>query len=217
MSATRSPSVTALIERVRTAVRAQPASSHEPLSAEGARCVDASTSDLAALFASRAQAVGMRVTRVKDSELEGTLMTMLAAIPANANAIVSGIRDHALAERIARLLPAVKPPVSADALFDAAIGITDVDCAIAESGSLVINTNGRMRNVWITPPTHIALVRTTQILADLVDLFASRADTLDAASTTIITGPSKTADIEGVLVTGVHGPGVVEIVLIESA
>ena len=101
-----------------------------------------------------------------------------------------------------------------DILFDCEVGITDVDCAIAESGSLVVSTNGRIRNAWITPPIHIAIVRASQILPDLVDLFESRPDALDAASTTVITGPSKTADIEGVLVTGVHGPAAVEVVLI---
>jgi len=66
---------------------------------------------------------------------------------------------------------------------------------------------------------HIAVVRAAQVLADLVDLFELRPDTLDAASTTIITGPSKTADIGGVLVMGVlvmgvHGSVEVEIVLV---
>jgi L-lactate utilization protein LutC len=71
---------------------------------------------------------------------------------------------------------------------------------------------------------HIAVVRASQVVADLVDQFELRPDTLDAASTTIITGPSKTADIEGllvmgvlvmgVLVMGVHGPAEVEIVLV---
>ena len=93
--------------------------------------------------------------------------------------------------------------------------VTDVDAAIAESGSIVVSTSGRIRNAWITPPIHIAIVRASQVVADLVDLFESRADALDAASTTVITGPSKTADIEGVLVTGVHGPAAVEIVLVD--
>ncbi|MFZ9882430.1 MAG: LUD domain-containing protein, partial [Phycisphaerales bacterium] len=102
-----------------------------------------------------------------------------------------------------------------DLLFDCEVGITDVDAAIAESGSLVVSTNGRIRNAWVTPPIHIAIVRAAQVLADLVDLFELRPDAIDAASTTIITGPSKTADIEGVLVTGVHGPAAVEIVLVD--
>ena len=102
----------------------------------------------------------------------------------------------------------------ADGLFDCDVGITDVDCAIADSGSLVISTIGRMRNAWITPPIHLAIVFESQILADLVDLFERRNECTTAASTTIITGPSKTADIEGVLVTGVHGPAYVEIVLV---
>jgi L-lactate utilization protein LutB len=58
-----------------------------------------------------------------------------------------------------------------DMLFDCDVGITDVDAAIAESGLIVVSTNGRIRNAWVTPPIHIAIVRASQILPDLVDVF----------------------------------------------
>ena len=167
--------------------------------------------DLASLFAAKAQSVGMRVTRVTDAQLNATLAKLLES---RAMTVVA-MRDPSLAARANAAAGArLAPNNNDDLLFDCEVGITDVDCAIAESGSLVISTNGRIRNAWVTPPIHIAVVRAAQVLADLVDLFELRPDTLDAASTTIITGPSKTADIEGVLVTGVHGPAEVEIVLV---
>ena len=153
----------------------------------------------------------MRVTRISDAELDATLAKLLE----NRGKTVVAVRDPALSARAANAAGArLAPNDNDDLLFDCEVGITDVDCAIAESGSLVVSTSGRIRNAWITPPIHIAIVRAGEILPDLVDLFESRPDALDAASTTIITGPSKTADIEGVLVTGVHGPAAVEIVLV---
>ena len=155
------------------------------------------------------------MTRTTDAGLE----TVLAKLLESRGKTVVAIRDAALAARATAaagaLLPANDDPdLLADLLFDCEVCITYVDCAIAESGSLVVSTNGRLRNAWITPPIHIAIVRAAHILPDLVDLLESRPDAIDAASTTIITGPSKTADIEGVLVTGVHGPAAVEIVLV---
>jgi L-lactate dehydrogenase complex protein LldG len=195
----------------------------------------AGLSELTELFATKAAAVGMRVTRCDhDAGLDATLTKLLE----NRGKTVVAVRDAALAARATTAVGAARahlaPNDNDDILFDCEIGITDVDAAIAESGSLVVSTNGRIRNAWITPPIHIAIVRASQIIPDLVDLFeprpnasrhdashhdashhgASHPDALDAASTTIITGPSKTADIEGVLVTGVHGPAVVEIVLV---
>lgn len=204
--------VNALLVRVRDAVRARPVSTPKAPSQLVARRIARDSRGLAEMFASRARSAGMRVTHVSESKLPETLCAILA----EHSKIFVAVRDeafHAIANAASR--DRVVECRSADAIFDCEVGVTDVDCAIAESGSIVISTNGRIRNAWITPPTHIALVRVAQILPDLVDLFESRSDALDAASTTIITGPSKTADIEGVLVTGVHGPGVVEIVLID--
>ena len=210
----RSASVDALLARVRDAVRAQPVTVREVPSHAMVRRVARDSANLADLFATKAATVGMRVTRTDDTGLDAALTQLLE----RRGKTVVAVRDALLTTRATTAVNAAGARLAAndndDLLFDCEVGITDVDCAIAESGSLVISTNGRIRNAWITPPIHIAIVRADQILPDLVDLFELRADTINAASTTIITGPSKTADIEGVLVTGVHGPAAVEIVLV---
>lgn len=207
----RSPAVEALLARVRAAVHAQPVSVAEVPAHTVVRRIARDATNLAELFAAKAQAVGMRVTRTDDAGLDAALAKLLEL----RGKTVVAVRDAALAARASAAAGArLAPNDDADLLFDCEVGVTDVDCAIAESGSIVVSTNGRIRNAWVTPPIHIAIVREGQILGDLVDLFESRPDALDAASTTIITGPSKTADIEGVLVTGVHGPAAVEIVLV---
>ena len=66
---------------------------------------------------------------------------------------------------------------------------------------------------------HVVLVRRGQVLASLDDLFAIRrlqfVEERMPAYTNLISGPSRTADIEHTLVTGVHGPGDVHMILME--
>jgi L-lactate dehydrogenase complex protein LldG len=73
------------------------------------------------------------------------------------------------------------------------------------------------RSVGLLPPVHIAVAQRRQLLPDLFDLFAaySANGTLPSLPSclSVITGPSKTGDIELRLVTGVHGPGEVHVVL----
>jgi L-lactate dehydrogenase complex protein LldG len=207
----RSPAVDALLARVRDAVRAQPVTVAEVPDHAVVRRVPRDAAELANLFVAKAQAVGMRVTRTDDAGLDAALSKLLES----RGKTVVAVHDAALASRATAAAGArLVPNDDDDILFDCEVGVTDVDCAIAESGSLVVSTNGRIRNAWITPPIHIAIVRAAQVVADLVDLFELCPEAIDAASTTIITGPSKTADIEGVLVTGVHGPAAVEIVFV---
>jgi L-lactate utilization protein LutC len=99
------------------------------------------------------------------------------------------------------------------------IGITGVDYAIAETGSCVlIPSSGVSRLVSLLPPVHIAIVTRGQVLPSLDELFTlRRRDFLDgklASYMNLITGPSRSADIEYTLVTGVHGPGEVHMVLV---
>lgn len=101
------------------------------------------------------------------------------------------------------------------------VGITSVEWAIAETGSLVMwSRRGRERVASLVPPVHIAIVRQRQIVPDLMDVFReaeSRGLSDLPSNMTLITGPSKTGDIELQLTTGVHGPGTWRVLVIRDA
>jgi L-lactate dehydrogenase complex protein LldG len=104
-----------------------------------------------------------------------------------------------------------------EALFQAELGLSGVDYLLAETGSIVLASRPEQpRSLSLLPPVHIAVAERRQILPDLFDLFtAPGVNAADLpACFSIITGPSKTGDIELRLVTGVHGPGEVHVVLI---
>ncbi len=104
--------------------------------------------------------------------------------------------------------------------YDTDAGISDVHAALAETGTLIC-CSGRShpRGTSLVPPYHLALVRRSDILPDMIDYWARLKGIPGRdlpSSQAFITGPSKTADIEGILITGVHGPGRVDIVLIDD-
>lgn len=106
--------------------------------------------------------------------------------------------------------------LSMDDLFTYDAGLTDVHYAVAETGSLVVRSSPQHgRALSLIPPIHIAIVEPRNILPDLVDLFEKLAAEGAGTGTAIITGPSKTADIEMNLVQGVHGPGLVKVFVLE--
>jgi L-lactate utilization protein LutC len=105
---------------------------------------------------------------------------------------------------------------SRDTFFGCDLAISGVDYAIAETGSLVMLASKQSpRSLSLLPPIHIALVERSQIVADLFDLFegllSANVQRMPSC-VSLITGPSKTGDIELRLVTGVHGPGELHIV-----
>lgn len=89
---------------------------------------------------------------------------------------------------------------------DYAFGITRAAAAIAETGTIVLNDATTSRRLAaLTPWVHIAVVERARIFADLPEAVAA----LGPDSNVIwVTGPSKTADVEGILIEGVHGPGI---------
>ena len=97
----------------------------------------------------------------------------------------------------------------------AEIGLTGCDFAIAETGSLVMfSAPGRSRTVSLLPPVHVAVVQREQLIFSMDEMFSLAATRhRNAASCTIITGPSRTADIELTLTLGIHGPGRVIVII----
>lgn len=95
------------------------------------------------------------------------------------------------------------------------IGITGADYALADTGTLVmIASPGEQRLISLLPPAHIAVVPRDRILTGLDELFTIVPLPADGASSLVlITGPSRTADIEQILVRGVHGPGQITVVI----
>lgn len=111
-----------------------------------------------------------------------------------------------------------------EACFAAQAGITGIEFALAESGSLVIasRTEGSQLSS-LAPPVHIALYRRGQLRASLDEILAALPVSpasdgpAPGRSVVFVSGPSRTADIEQILIRGVHGPRDVHAILVEDA
>jgi len=90
------------------------------------------------------------------------------------------------------------------------VGITECDALIAQTGSvLVTSRSAGGRALSVLPPHHVVLARKEQLLADLPEAFellTKRYGTSYPSFISFITGPSRTGDIERILVLGAHGP-----------
>lgn len=99
-----------------------------------------------------------------------------------------------------------------------ALGITGCYCAIAETGTLVFVTGIETPSAtFLLPETHIAIVRPAQILPAMEDAFArirSEFGRLPRA-VNLVSGPSRTGDIEQTIVLGAHGPRRLHILIVE--
>jgi L-lactate dehydrogenase complex protein LldG len=106
----------------------------------------------------------------------------------------------------------VRPTVGDDAL-----GITGCFCAIAETGTLVFASSADSPSAtFLLPETHVAVVRAAQVVAGMEDAFARLREerTEMPRALNLVSGPSRTGDIEQTIVLGAHGPRRVHIVVV---
>lgn len=90
------------------------------------------------------------------------------------------------------------------------MGVTGCDCLVAQTGSIIVSTKSAGgRALSVLPAIHLVQARREQIVPDLpaaLALLRQRYDGHWPSSISVITGPSRTADIEKILVMGAHGP-----------
>ena len=111
---------------------------------------------------------------------------------------------------------AVAPSIAE--LFGYDIGISNAQAAIAETGTLMLDSEAeRHRLVSLVPPVHIAIVNAANICLTLGEALAAAGQGTEVSPTiTFITGPSRTADIELTLAIGVHGPQELYVIINEE-
>jgi len=181
------------------------------------------TGDLCEAFAAEVIAVGGEAFVVQNlAEARETVAQLCAQ--ANAKAAICwkhelldrlGLHDLLGASSIERIdydtLAGQEAVKRQELTLSADVGITSCDLAIAETGSLLMcAAPGSERVASLLPPVHVAVVERAQIVPDLHDAFAKLQSLGEGglpSSVVLITGPSKTGDMELELTTGVHGPG----------
>jgi L-lactate dehydrogenase complex protein LldG len=174
-------------------------------------------------FQARAQAVGAEVHRFGDRAraLEFVLDLLrkegvsrepgAGAVWADGPFLAGADRDA-----LARAAPGLAFEVTRSSAAAAKVGITDAGFMVANTGTLATAADGAAgRLAAMLPTIHVAVVDSARIVPDLGALFRhlSPAQTRYLA---LVTGPSRTADIERVLTIGVHGPARLVVVAVDG-
>jgi L-lactate dehydrogenase complex protein LldG len=98
------------------------------------------------------------------------------------------------------------------------VAITSCEFLIARLGSIMVSSkNGRRFNIF--PETHVVVASTNQLTADLPDALEAIQSKYEGrlpSLITVVSGASRTADIEKTLVKGAHGPREIYLILVES-
>jgi L-lactate dehydrogenase complex protein LldG len=175
------------------------------------------------IFKSRAEAVAAEVHRVgtKKEAIETILNVFVCegvsdtpgqyASWAGCEFLNDADRDYILART-----SSCKFDVSTSYAAQSRVGVSQMDWGIADTGTLVQNASAVDKRLASTLPlVHVALIAHDRIVPDLGTLL-SRVTPQNAAYISLITGPSRTADIERVLTIGVHGPERLVILVVDD-
>jgi L-lactate dehydrogenase complex protein LldF len=161
-------------------------------------------------FTQELEAVSGKVFRGSSDQFSETLMGIIKERGIDSVLIwdsIPALDESKLTKAGIRMIRTFDPKIK--------VGITGAAAAIAETGTLVIPSGkGRPLSTSLLPDIHIAAIHSSQIVFSLEEAFQIK-PVREASATVLITGPSRTADIEMTLTIGVHGPKEVMVYIIE--
>lgn len=197
-----------ILKRVNNALRDTPRKPTPALPREPRVPGDADTRVAAALAA--IEYVGGKVARLKTKdELRNALAELVSAEHIKKAMLWENQELQALgvAEMLAQLdVEVISPRADKYDLAQCDLGVTSADAVLPQTGTLALQTTPEQaESVSLLPRVHLAIFRVAALRADLAEVLAQIKDRRHAV---LITGPSRTTDIEKTLAIGVHGPKV---------
>jgi L-lactate dehydrogenase complex protein LldG len=160
-------------------------------------------------FATKAQALDFILAFLRGENVADVYQSR--AVWANGS-LLDGVERRRLTEQV----PGLTFDVTRDAAEASKVGISQLECAISDTGTLVTDAAPVERRLVSTLPViHVAVVPTGAIQPDMASALA-RIHPNQCGYISMITGPSRTADIERVLTIGVHGPSRLVIVFVDE-
>lgn len=171
-----------------------------------------SLEDLPLAFCEAATREGACVRRVTGPPGVGELLAEVVRSHGVRTAVLSGDPEtQGVARELQALGVRVLPWDGPHAAAEADLGVTGAVCAIAATGSIVVAADrAGGRTASLLPPVHLALVPEQALVATTAGLWREMEGFFPRglpSQVVVITGPSRTGDIELILTRGVHGPG----------
>jgi L-lactate dehydrogenase complex protein LldF len=153
--------------------------------------------------------VGGYITRIHPKKLTAEVIDLLKTRGLDRLHLEPNILDEsALVQSGIEISSVVDPEIR--------VGLTKAVCGLADTGSiLVVDGEGDPLQASLLPEIHIAVLDTSRILPSLADALTLPA-VRESSSTVVITGPSRTSDIEMSHTIGVHGSGQVHVFLVDD-
>ncbi len=187
--------------------------------------------DLVERFQHELEAVGGEVYRVPASEMPGALAGCLRSMDCEQVLLAWPEREHvhgraALEDTLdqltaARVLPASTARTTCATIEQSAktVGVTAAVAALADTGTIVIESGAHgALDASMLPGAHVAILDARDVYPTFADWVehGGRSLLAERSNVVLITGPSRTADIEMTLTIGVHGPARLAVVICEG-